>query len=417
MSKHKKEEIIKNKNFCMLPWSHMHMWPNGNAYPCCIWNSDKPIGKFGPDVSMADLWNSPVMKELRMNMLENKPTEGCKRCYLLEQGDENIFTLRKSSIQNFQHHWDLVEMTQPDGSVPEMRMSYLDIRFSNLCNLKCQSCGPELSSAWYDDQVKIDKAHNQPKNIQIDVTGKLWNELEPLLLGVERAYFAGGEPLICDEHYKILDFWLKNGKTDIPINYTTNFTLLTHKNSRVLDYWKKFPNVSVSASLDDSGPQAEYLRKGTIWSNVVRNREMMLEECPEIYFEITPTISAYNVSHFPEFHWEWIQKGLLGPNDIRLNILTVQEYMSIRILPMSQKLKLKAKYEDYLKRIQEYAWSRNQHCWNSEIGYNSVINFMMASDDTRLIRDFLVRASQIDSIREEKLFRVYPELKILLLEL
>lgn len=408
---------MKNsRNFCYMPWVHMHMWPNGNAYPCCIWDSSNPVGKFSSETSMMDLWNSEKMRELRLNMLLDQPTEGCKRCYTLEEGGEK-FTLRQTSLHDYDKHWDFVEKTEADGSLPEIKMSYLDIRFSNLCNLKCQTCGPELSSAWFEDQVALYPKHDQPKNIQVSPTDKLWKELEPVLGGVEKAYFAGGEPLICDEQYQILDLWIKQGKFNIPINYTTNFTLLTHKKSRILDYWKKFPNVSVSASLDDSGERAEYLRNGTIWKNVVKNREMMIAECPNIYFEITPTISVYNVFHFPEFHWEWIEKGLLGPNNVRLNVLTHQQFMSVRILPMSMKLQVKAKYEHYLKKIQDYSFPKGIELYNVEQGYQTLINFMMAKDDSHLIRDFFRRVSQIDSIREEKLFKVYPELRPLLLEL
>ena len=50
---------------------------------------------------------------------------------------------RNSSISNFEHHWDKVEATSDDGSGGNVNMAYMDIRFSNLCNLKCRSCGPQ----------------------------------------------------------------------------------------------------------------------------------------------------------------------------------------------------------------------------------------------------------------------------------
>ena len=34
-------------------------------------------------------------------------------------------------------------ITSPDGT--EMRLKYWDMRFSNICNLKCRSCGPKHS--------------------------------------------------------------------------------------------------------------------------------------------------------------------------------------------------------------------------------------------------------------------------------
>ena len=34
-------------------------------------------------------------------------------------------------------------------------MPYIDFRFSNLCNFKCRTCGPDLSSSWYEDHNKM----------------------------------------------------------------------------------------------------------------------------------------------------------------------------------------------------------------------------------------------------------------------
>ena len=46
----------------------------------------------------------------------------------------------------------------------------------------------------------------------------------------------------------------------------------------MLDYWSLFDNVSVGASLDAMGPLGEYMRKGTDWAQVERNREEMLNK-------------------------------------------------------------------------------------------------------------------------------------------
>lgn len=409
-----KKELLDSKHFCMMPWIHMHLWPNGNTFPCCIWDSSVPVGRYGKDTSLLDLWNSDKMKELRLNSINDKPTKECSRCYILEESG-NEHTLRKSSNNGYQDYWHLVEETKSDGISDKVNMAYLDIRFDNTCNLRCQTCGPELSSAWYEDQVKVYGEQSHPKLIKIEATDKLFEELKPLLLNVKNAYFAGGEPLVCDEHYKILDFWLENNKTDIPINYTTNFTLLTHKKSHVLDYWKQMKNVSVSASLDDSWERGEYLRKGTIWKNIIRNRELMMKECPNIHFDITPTIGAYNVFHFPEFHYEWIINGLVDPNNIRLNILTIQPFQSVKILPDFFKKIIIQRYEQYIQKIQDWAWPRGHMTFNVEMGYRSVIKFMMSEDDSHLIPDFLERAKTIDNVRQEKLLKVYPELKVLLI--
>ena len=54
--------------------------------------------------------------------------------------------------------WDyLREHTSEDGTIDTSAIpnKFMDVRFGNLCNLKCRMCGPTDSNQWYDDQVKL----------------------------------------------------------------------------------------------------------------------------------------------------------------------------------------------------------------------------------------------------------------------
>ena len=147
-----KERYLNSKVFCMLPWVHMHLWPNGDTYPCCLAESRMPVGNSHKN-SLQELWNNKNMRNLRNNMLQGRESLECRRCY--EQEDSGLETLRTSSNKEFAHHWWKVEETEEDGSAGMVNMAYLDIRFSNLCNLRCRTCGPNFSTSWYDDHVKL----------------------------------------------------------------------------------------------------------------------------------------------------------------------------------------------------------------------------------------------------------------------
>ena len=73
-----KEYLLKeSKYFCMAPWVHMHMWPNGEAFPCCIVLADKNqkgMGNFN-ESSIKELWNSDSMRKFRLNAIKDKPTQ------------------------------------------------------------------------------------------------------------------------------------------------------------------------------------------------------------------------------------------------------------------------------------------------------------------------------------------------------
>ena len=264
-------------------------------------------------------------------------------------------TLRTGSIGNYAHHWDKVEATSDDGSAGDVNMAYMDIRFSNLCNLKCRSCGPQFSSSWFEDHKAIYGKLNHPKILQVrDEMKSFMDELDPLLESVERVYWAGGEPLITKEHYNILDKWIAMDKRNVSMDYTTNFTQMYYKKKTAFDYWNKFENVRVAASLDANHARGEYLRKNMVWSEVVQNRRTMIEQCPHVYFELTPTVSVYNVLNLPDFHKEWIEEGLLEPSNIRINILLDPTYMRLSILPPWIKSKVAERYHEhiaYLKQI------------------------------------------------------------------
>ena len=99
----------------------------------------------------------------------------------------------------------MVDKTQPDGSA-DFIIKYWDIRFSNLCNLACRSCGTWFSSNWYEDHKKLTGA--PPNHAKIMKVGRssddIWNQMLDQFEHVEQFYFAGGEPIIMEEHYRIL---------------------------------------------------------------------------------------------------------------------------------------------------------------------------------------------------------------------
>jgi len=394
---------MTNKTFCMMPWVHMHLWPAGYTYPCCMADPDLPVGNTQTQ-SLQDIWNGPEMRKLRLNMLQDKQSPECRRCYELEEN--GMWTLRKSSNENFKHHKNKVEQTSDDGSAGDVNMAYMDIRFSNLCNLKCRSCGPQFSSSWFEDHKHTHGDPGHPKILKVrEDMVSFMDELEPLLESVERVYWAGGEPLITEEHYRILDKWIEMGKRDVKMDYTTNFTQMRYKRKTAFEYWNAFENVRVAASLDANHARGEYLRKNMDWEQVVQNRRDMIEQCPQVYFEITPTVSVYNVFNLPDFHKEWIEEGLLQPQNIRINILLDPTYMRLSLLPPWLKDKVRFRYLEHLKYLDQF-----DNIKEVKNNYESILKFL-SDDHSDEIKMFLFKTKRMDMVRQENFEDVFPELK------
>ena len=396
-------EIKNNKHFCMMPWVHMHLWPAGFTYPCCMSDPDHPIGNTQTQ-SLQDIWNGSQMRQIRMNMLQGEPSKECRRCYELEEN--GMQTLRTSSINNFaEQHWQKVMDTSDDGSAGDVNMAYMDIRFSNLCNLKCRSCGPQFSSSWFEDHKQMYGELTHPKILKVrDEMKSFMDELEPLLESVERVYWAGGEPLITEEHYRILDKWIEMGKRDVAMDYTTNFTQMRYKRKTAFEYWNSFDKVRVAASLDANHQRGEYLRKNMIWDTVVQNRRDMIEQCPQVYFEITPTVSVYNVLNLPDFHKEWVEEGLLEPQNIRINILLDPTYMRLSILPEHKKDIIRKRYSEHLQYLEQF--DNINHVKND---YESILKFIN-DDRSEELKMFLFKTFKVDKLRQEDVLEVFPEL-------
>lgn len=402
--------LTRSSTFCIYPWIHLHAYPTGEAWPCC--HAEMKHGAFGnsKNQTLEEIWNAAPMRDLRQHMLQDRPHAACTRCY--EQEKSGFFSGRQSANKHHGHHIARVHTTQEDGTVPDFQMTYWDIRFSNLCNLRCRSCGHIFSSQWYQDQVQLAgpewKAQNKPLNYAGRTETDIWEQLIPHLDYVEQIYFAGGEPLLMEEHYRILEELEKRGRFDVRLIYNTNFTEVRLRDRLIFDYWKKFKNVAVGASLDAMGTRAEYIRKGTRWHQVEENRRRMLEICPQVDFYISPTLSIMNAWHLPEFHRDWVDRGLIRAQDLNVNILQDPVHFRIDIAPLEYKQELQHRFEQHLE------WLRPQdQLRRAVVGFESALIFMMATDNTALIPQFWQRTQQLDSIRGEDCVTILPELKAL----
>lgn len=421
MTKKAIELITKGKHFCILPWIHFHAWPDKRVMPCCVADSNKPVSKIRSDESIIQMMNSEEYKKMRVAMLNDEPVEACQRCYDLEK--VGTWTMRVSHNKRRGLDFvDEVEATNNDGSINEFKMKYMDIRFSNLCNMKCRSCGPSCSSQWA--QEFIEHKGVNVLNQYFGITKMVVNnnedqqfmlKLKPYLKDVVEVYFAGGEIIITPEHYECLDFWIENNLQDnIELTYTTNFSALKYKDKDLISYWKKFPKLKIWASLDAEGDVAEILRKGTDWDRIVKNIKELREAVPHAEFEITPTVSIWNVFSFPTFFDNLIEQGLINKHcQPRFNLATHPWYANVQILPEFTKTKLIDLYEGY---IEKYSYNHHvkdgfQLIQQAIKGGSPAYAEKIDRSNKGGIQEFMKFNDELDSIRKEKLLDAVPELK------
>ena len=291
-----------------------------------------------------------------------------------------------------------------------MQLHYWDVRFSNICNLKCRSCGSIFSSRWYDDDVKIWGRELRPR---VSFAGRhdedIWEQMQEHIPHLDQIYFAGGEPLIMEEHNRILKLLIKQGNTRVKLIYNTNLTEFRFKKESVLDLWKHFPNVCVAASLDDMGPRAEVIRSGTDWKKVEQNIKDLKRECPHADFMISPTLSMMNIWNFTRFHRYMVESGFIEAKDFNLNILQGPQGYRIDMLPMAIKLQFKKDFEDHIQWLEPIDTIQR-----AVGGFKGAIEFMMATDNSHLLVDFWETVNNLDWSRSESLLSAVPELECII---
>lgn len=401
----REEFLLKDsKTFCIYPWIHLHAYPTGEAYPCC--HAEMKPGVVGNcrTQTLEQIWHGEPMQRLRDDMLNERANAACTRCY--EQEASGFFSGRRSANKHHGHHVKKL-------AANPFEMTYWDIRFSNLCNLKCRSCGHIFSSQWYQDQARLAGPEWKQRNSVLNYAGRtetdMWEQLEPHLDYVEQIYFAGGEPLLMEEHYRILDELVRRGRFDVRLIYNTNFTHTDLKGQSVFDYWRQFDSVAVGASLDAMGARGEYIRKGTDWAVVEQNRRDMIKICPQVDFYISPTLSILNALHLPQFHRAWVQQGLIRPQDLNVNILQDPAHYRIDIAPEQYKTHLESVYWSHLEWLKQ----AGDPLGRATQGFESAMQFMQATDNSNLISRFWERTDQLDQIRNENCLEVIPELAAL----
>mgnify|MGYP003704195911 CR=1 FL=1 len=395
--------LNESKVFCMAPWVHLYATPVGEAFACCI--SKKQCGS-SITTSVGDLINSNDMKQLRLDMLNERKNEICTFCYKHEEAGPHSF--RNYSKEQFAKHFDeLVPTTKEDGTVEEFKMHYFDIRFSNICNFKCRTCGSEFSSQWGAEM----RANHDPKHpivIHADEQGNLLREVLEQVEHIDLAYFAGGEPTLTEEHYLMLEEMIRKGRSDIVLRYNTNASNIKFKDYDLLDMWKYFKKIELSCSIDHYGERAEWLRHGTDWG-VVESNLLKFRELDYVSFQMNTVFSIFNYYTIGEFYQYLKDKNIIRREDWyhSLYLAVHPSYYCAKSLP--KHLKVEA-----AEKAKKWADANTGDGTSLTSLVNDAINFAAESDTWDDNKEmFLQHTRSIDRIRDENFWAVFPELNSL----
>ena len=399
MSDHEKHLLLESKTFCILPWISQYTTPDNRVNPCCYFTGT--LGDAGTH-SLEEIWNNKKTRQLRLDMLEEKPVSDCSTCYLKEQKYKDDTASRASYNRNYIKHFKKVSNTNSDGSLDQFELNQLNYKPNNLCNLQCRMCKSEWSSSLYQVERAIGKTVIGGALKQS--TSSFFEQYTKHIDHLQQIIFEGGEPLMMKETYDFVELLDKHKRHDIQLQYITNMTHTGLGKRQALDIWRNFSDVIVYASLDAEHERGLYLRPGSYrWNQIVDFRRQMIEKRPDIFFCVQSTLTLLNALHMPDFHRSWVEQGLVDAEHWIVNTLTNRQYLKVTTAPKYLKDQISEKYRKHIE------WLRPRDPYGKSTGgYMSILHALDVDEpfDKELfwkeieLRDRYHRASLLDSFPE-----------------
>lgn len=410
----------KNKTFCSLLWTHLHADTHGNVPLCCISNhqqDDMFLGNLKTH-TIEEVRNSDTAKEIRRKMRVGEHIPQCEICYKNEaSGVKSMRQYENEKWGDMFHPKTGPIEVQSDGSVTNPPV-YFDIRFSNICNLKCRTCWHGSSSSWFKDAKKLDRQQSDSPIIQFDEGEFTLDQIMEFLPYAKEMYFAGGEPLLMKENYLILEELIRVGNTDCTLRYNTNFTELkgVPGQRNILDLWKEFKYVCVSASVDGTDKTNYTIRGGSDLDRIKQNRRKQAEVCPHVHFQLAVTVSLLNIMDIEDIFMEWFGGDLLqfdtpGPR-VFFNILHVPEFYSIRNLKPHVCEKVLRTLKGLKSTFERLHHNNVENSYPQALEMDKLINYIEThyneySED--LTQQLLGELYTLDELRDENLLEYMKE--------
>ena len=409
-----RKSIIESKTFCFMPFVQISTNPAGHFRPCCMYQGPLWKGNEIPySIMQGDtfdtVWNSPNMIKIRTELTNGIEHDRCIRC--IRDGDTSM---RSQSVQVYKNDIEALESvlsTIENNYEAVTPPSYLELKPSNLCNLKCVMCNSYDSSQIAKEIKELSEKFKgiivgNGRFIEISSTPgiteanktwqlveqpdwsdkeEIWESFERMAPYVRTLSFAGGEPTIMPSVLKVLQFVVDNNfAKNITVFLSSNYTNLNKKFFELMTHFKKFELIS---SIDGFDKVNDYCRYPSKWSQVSKNyiaaKEYM--SYPNVKIMSNITVSILNVLNLDDLLY-WIEERSEEYPYYRewpynLNLIISPGEQSIHHLP------------DNLKKV---AVDR----LNAYLASSSVIRQFPGLDSkVQLIIDQLSRPAELDKLK------------------
>jgi len=409
----------------MHPFTGLATREDGAIQVCC---RSHPIGNI-QDSTLEEIWNNDNMRRIRQQVLHGERPAECEPCFVLE--DQGVESLRQRHIAGVIPESRITLYPNAlNGMDSNFKMPFefptMEIKLNNLCNLKCRMCHPMDSTSW-NDWKEVEEFYIKENNFMVKAIKDLnlmrkpyldkfddnpnwWTSLEKLLPYFRRVEFAGGEPLMDPQHYRILDM-LKPYGHQTEIKYATNGTTLgISKGRTIYDYWPHFKSVAVNISIDGIDDVYNYIRGNGDWNQVVKNIKE-IQKIPNVSRIVgAVAVQVSNVLTLDEMIAHFLDElGIV----FYTNIVKYPNVLSVQVLPPH----LKILSVQRLNAVKDHV-PRFKHVKENPIlldltlkQIDGIINYINATDQSDKWEDCVEFNRRLDNTRNQSFTDVTPEFK------
>lgn len=415
------------EHFCSVPWLQIHTEPDGKVMPCCYYSHDHrhKLGNWN-ESKIVDIFHNDKWNQLRKDFLEGKKPDACTRCWKEEDSgiDSMRMTFNKRYSQfpdhtnhnNYDKYKDIIKYTNSDGSVAGIKLATIDIIFNSLCNFKCRSCGPGLSTSWAVEVMKM----GLPVKASLLTNTKIPHMTSDLIDMVNMCdeyteiHFSGGEPMMQEEHYEFLQLLLDMGKSKTKIRYNTNLSVYELKHYNAFKLLKEFENVFIIGSIDAMGVQGEYIRKGFDWQLAQDWIKASKQQAPNANYGVSAVYSIFNCEAAIDLHRHMCENDIFTNNNgtkfnFNLNVLHAPIWMQTTILPPKTKQRVSEKIMAHLEYLDQ-TQVKNYDYYHYVDVWKNAMTMMNSKDESKLLPLFFKETQKLDTIRNEDFRILFPEL-------
>jgi organic radical activating enzyme len=439
----KKKLDAVSPSFCLAKWKQVtiHL-QTGHTHSCHHPTSHKiPIRELRENPSA--LHNTEFKKKQRELMLKGIRPKECGYCWTMEdaaQGDLLSDRVFKSSqtwaVDSFQ---EIATLPFDTNILP----SYVEVSFSNICNFKCSYCSPHSSSSWHEEVrrhgpyltsdhfnnlpylrwvgrlPKRTMVQNETTNPHLAAWRKWWPELSPKLKVFR---ITGGEPLLSKETFRVLENIREKPLPSLELGFNSNLCVPEKIFSRFLMLAKELSDsgkvkaLTVFASIDTFGEQAEYIRFGLDHRQFFRNVDRLLETCPNIQVVIMCTFNALSPFQFKKLlqHIEESKKRYKTTNHPEKSRLTL-DISYLRSPPHQALPVLGGRFNHLLKESYDFMIAQPTF---GEIELEKMRRLLVwaqetaqATDQDVARKDLMIFVAEHDRRRGTDFLKTFPELK------